>query len=198
VTVPVLDHLPRGLRPAWRAVAGALRGQQPPSVVGDAIDKALARTVRCASGLNWVTDLAEGVTGCWEQGTFGPLESLIANLPPTRATGVGSAFVDAAWTLAATDDPRADGVSTLDVLVRAGLERMIDKLCVGPMEPDLVPAVFRSAGDFSPYIETCLAEVQLDKLARQMTSTGCDGRVCAPRTRLPRPGTSELLHEPIV
>lgn len=198
VAVPDLDHLPRGLRPAWRAVADALRGQQPPAVVGDAIDKALARTIRCAGGLYWVTELAEAVTACWEQGSFGPLDSLIAELAPARATGVGSSFVDVAWTLAATDDPRREGVSTLDVLVRAGLERMVDKLCVGPMEPDLVPAVFQSAGDFSPYVERCLAEVQLDKLARQMTSTRCTGRVHAPRTRLSRPGTRELLHAPIV
>lgn len=196
--MPDLDYLPRGLRPAWRAVADALRGEQPPDVVGDAVDKALARTLRCAGGLQWLTDLAEAVTTCWEQGSVGPLDSYLANLDPVRTTGVGSSFVDAAWTLAATADVRRDGASALDVLVRAGLARMVDKLCVGPMEPDLVPSVFRSAADFTRYVETCLAEVQLDNLARRMTSTGCSGRVRAPRTRMSRPGTKGLLHVPII
>ncbi len=165
-------------------------------MVGDAVDKALARTLRCAGGLQWLTDMAEAVTACWGQGSVGPLDSFLANLDPVRATGVGSSFVDAAWTLAATADVRREGAPALDVLVRAGL--MVDKLCVGPIEPDLVPSVFRSAGDFAGYVETCLAEVQLDDLARRMTSTGCSGRVRAPRTRLSRPGTRGLLHEPIV
>jgi hypothetical protein len=198
VTMPDLDRLPRGLRPAWRAVADALRGQQPPSVVGDAVEKALARTIRRTGGLYWVMDLAQAVAACRQQGSLVPLEKLTASLEPTRATGVGGAFIDAAWTLAATDDVHPEAESTLHTLVRTGLERMVDKLCVGPLEPDLVPAVFPSATAMATYIEECLSEVQLDKLAKQMTRTGCSGHIRAPRTRLSRPGTKGLIHEPIV
>jgi hypothetical protein len=195
--VPDLDRLPRGLRPAWRAVADALRGQQPPPVVADAVEKALARTLRHAGGLQWVIGLAEAVSACNEQGTLGPLEALIGNLEPSRATGVGGAFIDAAWSLAATDDTPRGALSALDTLITAGLERMVDKLCVGPLEPDLVPAVFSSAGDLSTYVEKCVSEVQLDNFAKQVTRTGCTGNVRAPRTRLSRPGTKGLLYEPV-
>jgi hypothetical protein len=194
--VPDLDRLPRGLRPAWRAVADALRGQQPPPVVGDAVEKALARTVRHAGGLQWLMELAEAVATCG-QGSVGPLESFTANLEPAKATGVGSAFLDAAWSLAAADEPRRDAASALDALVEVGLERMVDKLCVGPLEPDLVPAVFSSSAALSTYVEKCIGEVQVERLARQITRTGCSGDIRAPRTRLSRPGTEGLLHEPI-
>ena len=90
------------------AVADALRGQQPPPVVGDAVEKALARTVRHAGGLQWLIGLAEAVAACHEQGSLGPLEAFTANLEPARATGVGSAFVDAAWSLAATADDSSE------------------------------------------------------------------------------------------
>lgn len=197
-SVPDLDRLPRGLRPAWRAVADALRGQQPPPVVADAVEKALARTVRHAGGLQWLIGLAEAVASCHNQGSLESLEAFTANLDPARATGIGSAFVDAAWSLAAAEDPpRAPG-RVLDTLVETGLERMVDKLCVGPLEPDMVPAVFSSATDLSTYVETCIGEVQVERLARQMTRRGCSGNIRAPRTRLSRPGTEGLLHEPIV
>lgn len=196
-TVPDLDRLPRGLRPAWRAVADALRGQQPPPVVGDAVEKALARTVRHAGGLQWLVGLAEAVATCEGRGSFWPLESFAANLEPAKATGVGSAFLDAAWSLAAADEPRRDAASALDALVVVGLERMVDKLCVGPLEPDLVPAVFSSAADLSTYVEKCIGQVQVERLARQITRRGCSGDIRAPRTRLSRPGTEGLLHEPI-
>lgn len=196
--MPDLDRLPRGLRPAWRAVADALRGQQPPPVVADAIDKALARTVRHAGGLQWLVGLAGAVTDCQEQGSLGPLESFTASLEPARATGVGSAFVDAAWSLAAAGE-KPDGTpgSVLNTLVETGLERMVDKLCVGWLEPDLVPAVFSSVADLATYVEKCVGEMQTERLARQMIRGGCSGDIRAPRTRLSRPGTEGLLHEPI-
>lgn len=197
VLVPDLDRLPRGLRPAWRAVADALRGQQPPPIVGDAIEKALARTIRLAGGLRWVPDLAEAVVACHTEGSLSQMEAVTAALEPTQVTGVGSAFVEAAWSFAATNGPHGDGASMLDGLVRAGLERMVDKLCVGPLEPDLVPAVFSSVRGLLSYVEKCLEEVQLANLAGQMTRTGCTGHIRAPRTRLSRPGTKGLLYEPI-
>ena len=196
--MPDLDRLPRGLRPAWRAVADALRGQQPPPVVGDAVDKALARTVRHAGGLQWLVGLAGAVAACQEQGSLRPLEAFTESLEPARATGVGSAFVDAGWSLAAAaEEPSGAPGSLLDTLVQTGLERMVDKLCVGPLEPDMVPAVFPSADDLSTYVERCIAEVQVERLARQITRGGCSGVVRAPRTCLSRPGTEGLLHEPI-
>lgn len=196
--MPDLDRLPRGLRPAWRAVADALRGQQAPPVVGDAIDKALARTVRHAGGLQWLGGLAGAVTDCQEQGSLGPLEAFTASLEPAKVIGVGSAFVDAAWSLAAAgEEPDGTPGSVLNTLVETGLERMVDKLCVGPLEPDLVPAVFSSADDLATYVEKCVGEAQTERLARQMIRRGCNGNIRAPRTRLSRPGTEGLLHEPI-
>jgi hypothetical protein len=165
--------------------------------VADAVEKALARTIRHTRGLQWVVGLAEAVTACHEQGSFTPLEAFAANLEQARATGVGSAFVDAAWSLAANEYRfRASGLG-LETLVESGLERMVDKLCVGPLEPDLVPAVFSSTTDLSTYVEKCIKEVQLKQLARQIARSGCGGSIRAPRTRLSRPGTKGLLHEPI-
>ena len=196
--MPDLDRLPRGVRPAWRSVADALRGQQPPPVVGDAVDKALARSVRHAGGLQWLIGLAGAVANCQEQGSLGPLEAFTARLEPARAIGVGSAFVDAAWSHAATAaEPGRTPGSILDALVTTGLERMVDKLCIGPLEPDFVPAVFSSAADLATYVEKCIGEVQIERLVRKITRGGCRGDIRAPRTLLTRPGTQGLLHEPI-
>jgi hypothetical protein len=197
VLVPDLDRLPRGLRPAWRAVADALRGQQPAPVVADAVEKALARTLRHSGGLQWLADLADAVVACHSQGSLRPMEVVVANLERSRATGVGGAFLDAAWSLAALDDAAGGAQADLDGLVARGLERMIEKLCIGPLEPDLVPAVFSSTTDLWTYIEQCVAEVQLDGLARQLTRSGCTGNVRAPRTRLSKVGTKGLLYEPV-
>ncbi len=195
--MPDLDRLPRGFHPAWRAVADALRGQQPPPVVGDAIDKALARTVRGAGGLQWLLGLAGAVVACQEQGLLGPLEAFADSLEPVRATGVGSAFLDAAWSLAATEPPSEAPGSALDALVQSGLERMVDKLCVGPLAPDLVPTVYSSTDHLSTHVKRCIAEAQVACIARQITRRGCSGDVRAPRGRLSRPGTKGLLYEPI-
>lgn len=178
-------------------MADALRGQQPPLVVGDAIEKALARTLRRAGGLQWVVDLSQTVADCQVQGSLRPLEALAANLDPGTTTGIGGAFMDAAWSLAAVPEASPNANSALEALAEAGLERMVDKLCVGPLEPDLVPAVFSSASDLWRYVRECLDEVQLDSLSARLIRTGCTGKVRAPRTRLSRPGTKGLLHEPI-
>ncbi len=195
--VPDLDRLPRGLRPAWRAVADALRGQQPAPVVADAVEKALARTLRHSGGLQWLADLAAAIAACRSEGSLRPMEEMVANLDRSRATGVGGAFLDAAWSLAAVDVVREGTAPDLDGLVSQGLERMVEKLCIGPLEPDLVPAVFSSTTDLWTYVEQCLSDVQIDGLARQLTRTGCTGNVRAPRTRLPKPGTKGLLYAPI-
>jgi hypothetical protein len=166
-------------------------------VVADAIEKALARTVRRAGGLQWVAGLADAVAACRAQGSLHPLEVVAASLEPSKATGVGGAFLDAAWSLAATPATAGGSSRDLDALVKAGLERMVEKLCVGPLEPDLVPTIFSAATELSAYVERCVSEVQLDNMTRQMTRTGCTGKVRAPRTRLARPGTKELLHEPL-
>jgi hypothetical protein len=195
--VPDLDRLPRGLRPAWRAVADAFRGQQPPQVSADAIEKALARTLRHAGGLQWLPGLAEALASCGEKGSLSPLEEYTAKLERSRATGVGSAFVDAAWTLAGGDNPPRDVASSTDLLMQSGLQRMVDKLCVGPLEPELVPSVFASPRELATYVEECMAETQFVRLARQLAQTGCTGKVRAPRTRLLRRGTKGLLYEGI-
>lgn len=195
--MPDLDRLPRGLRRSWRSVADAVRGQQPPPVVGDAIEKALAETLRHSGGLQWLPELAEAVAACRDDYSLRPLELVADALDRGTATGVGGAFVDAAWSLAAEVDGNPGDHSIVDELVVRGLERMIYKLCLGPLEPDMVPGVFSSVRDLRLFVETCMAEVRLEDLGRQLTRTGCSGHVRAPRTRLPRPGTKELLHEPI-
>ena len=195
--MPDLDQLPRGLHPAWRDVSNALRGQQPPPVVGDAIDKALARTLRGAGGLQWVVGLSEIVCDCQAQRSLRPLEALDAKLDRGKTTGIGGAFMDVAWSLAAVPEGFPNADPALKALVEAGLERMVDKLCVGPLEPDLVPAVFSSPSDLSRYVRECLDEVQFDNRAAQLVRAGCTGKVRAPRARLSRPGTKGLLHEPI-
>ena len=195
--MPDLDRLPRGLRPAWRAVADALRGRQPAPVVADAVEKALARTLRHSGGLQWLADLADAVAACHAQGSLQPMEAVATNLERSQATGVGGAFLDASWSLAALDDAPGGAPVDLDGLAARGLERMIEKLCIGPLEPDLVPAVFSSATDLWTYVEQCVAEVQLDGLARQLTRSGCTGNVRAPRTRLSKVGTKGLLYEPV-
>jgi hypothetical protein len=134
---------------------------------------------------------------CRDDHSLRPLELVADALDRGTATGVGGAFVDAAWSLAAELGSNSGDQSIVDELVVRGLERTIYKLCLGPLEPDLVPSVFSSVVDLRVFVETCLAEVRLEVLGRQLTRTGCTGHVRAPRTRLPRPGTKELLHEPI-
>jgi hypothetical protein len=141
--------------------------------------------------LQWTADLADALTASREQGSLGPLEGALAGLAPSRTTGTGNSFVDAAWWLAVAGDGQGAAAPTLDRLVWAGLERMVNKLCVGPLEPDLVPAWFSSAGNPCSYVEACMSEVQLGALAKQVVRGGC---VRAPRSRLARPGTKGLLH----
>lgn len=56
--MPDLDRLPRGLRPLVAFRADAVRGEQPSPVVGDAMEKAIAQTLRHPGGLTWLPDLA--------------------------------------------------------------------------------------------------------------------------------------------
>lgn len=194
--MPDLDRLPRGLRPAWRAVADALRGQQPPAVVADAVEKALAKTLRRSGGLEWLPDLAQAVASCRAQHSVRPLERAANALDRGTVTGVGAAFVEAAWSLSGTV-PDSEGSIVVDELVIRGLERMIDKLCIGPLEPGLVPGIFASSAQLRDYVALCVAAVQLEDIAQRLTRSGCSGRIRAPRTRLARPGTGGLLHAPL-
>lgn len=195
--MPDLDRLPRGLRRSWRSVADAVRGEHPPPVVGDAMEKAIAQTLRRSGGLTWLPDLASAVASHRAGLSTDELEAAIAALDRRAATGIGGAFVDAAWSLAAEPGSCDSGV-VADELAARGLRRMIDKLCIGPIEPDLVPKIFPSSAALRAYVDNCVVEVRFDDLAQRLMSTGCSGRVHAPRTRLARPGTKGLLHEPIV
>jgi hypothetical protein len=194
--MPDLDRLPRGLRRAWRSVADAVRGEQPPPVVGDAMEKAIAQTLRHSGGLTWLPDLARAVASCQADNSSDDLEAATAKLDRRVATGIGGAFVDAAWSMAG-EAGSAETDAVVDELAARGIRRMIDKLCIGPIEPDLVPSVFQSSAVLREYIELCVAEVRLYDLSQKLTRTGCSGHVRAPRTRLARPGTEGLLHEPI-
>lgn len=188
-----MDRLPRGLRPAWRPVADALRGQQPPDVVGDAMEKALASTLRRSGGLEWLQDVNAALSVCLEHRNTEPLIDALASVPRLTATGVGAAFVEAAWAIAngGGDAP------TLEGLLQHGLRRLIAKLCTGVIEPDMVPAVFDSYGSYDSYVSRCVETVRAEVIADQVVRHGCNGQVRAPRSRIVRLGTRGLLHAPI-
>jgi hypothetical protein len=196
--VPDLDRLPRSVRPAWRQVADAIRGQHACEVVAERIEKAVARTFRRSGGLVWLEDLARGLAEAWAIGTTAPVERAVCQLDRCSATGVGSAFVDAARSLAASGstvlDPAPD---PLTVLVGAGIERMAWKLCLGPLEPNMTPTVFPLADDFAAYADDCIRRVRIERLAADFISSGCTGRMRAPRTRQRSRSTAELLHAPL-
>ncbi|MHB1526648.1 MAG: hypothetical protein ACYCZN_10265 [Candidatus Dormibacteria bacterium] len=196
--MPDLDHLPKGFLLAWRSVADAIRGRQQPTLVGDAIEKALARTLRKAGGLPEAPELAEAIRRSCVLQSIQPLERAIESLDVARAGGIVAAVVDAAWALVATGD--GDGTSSpdLDVLAELSLERMIQKLCLGPLEPNLVPAIFASVAELRAYYRACVSEVDLHSFVEQLARSGYSGRVHAPRTRLHRLGTRELLHAPLL
>lgn len=147
--MPDLDRLPRGLRRAWRPVADAVRGEQPPAVVGDAMEKAIADTLRHSGGLTWLPDLASAVASCQAAHSLGDLEAMIAALDRRAATGIGGAFVDAACSMAG-EAGGSENHAVVDELAARGLRRMIEKLCIGPITPELVPSVFESSAAHVP------------------------------------------------
>lgn len=191
--MPDPDRLPRGLRRSWRSVADAVRGKQPPPVVGDAMEKAIAQTLRHSGGLRWLPDLASAAVSCQAGHSSHELEAAIAALDRRAATGIGGAFVDAAWSLVA-EAGGTDGEVVIDQLATRGLRRMIGKLCIGPIEPDLVPSVFPSSAALRGVrravrgrcsLRRPVAEVDEDRLLRPCPSSPHSAREARNRRSAP-------------
>ncbi len=196
--MPDLDRLPRGLRRGWRSAASAIQGKHDPDVVADAFEKALAKTLRTTGNMTWLPDLGGAVASARRHGSSEPIEEVIRRLPQNTVTGPSSAFLDAAWSLSQVDVTSSERQVSTETVVAQGLDRMIDKLCIGPVEPAVVPAKFASNRDFREYAAACKANVRLPELSRQLASVDFDGRrVRAPRSRVERPGTKALLNAPI-
>jgi hypothetical protein len=197
VPVPDLDRLPRGVRKGWGRVARAVEGAQPPEVVADAVEKALAKTLRLCGDLAWLEDLARAVTDAQTADSVQELEAYLRTLDPTITRGVESAFIDVARHKAVWPDP--DGVAvSADTLLAQGLLRMIDKLCLGPMRPDLLPRWNQDQRDWGAYTEAIRALVDAEGISRGARRRDFDvSTLRAPRSRLDRPGTADLLHAPI-
>ena len=194
--MPDLDRLPRGVRKGWGKVAQAVEGAQAPNVVADAVEKALAKTLRVCGNLGWLQDLDQAVLDCQQSGSIEALEVFVGALDPRITRGVESAFIDVARQLAVSPDLH-DVLGGGGVLV-PGLLRMIDKLCLGPIGPNLVPQVFANHAELDAYTDAVRRLVNTSSIAGRIKTSHFDvSRLHAPRTRLARVGTAELLHEPI-
>ena len=194
--MPDLDRLPRGVRKGWGKVADAMLGAHPPDVVADAVEKALAKTLRVCGNLSWLQDLDDVVVVCQQQGTSRPLEDYVRTLEPRITRGVESAFIDVARQLATS--PHLHSVLGGQGVLVAGLLRMVDKLCLGPIGPDLVPRVFATHAEYQAYSGAVRSYANTASIANQIARRNFDvTRLRAPRSRLERPGTAELLHVPI-
>lgn len=190
--MPDLDRLPRGVKRSWRSVADAVRGVHAPDVVADAMEKSLAKTLRESGALPWLPSLVDRIIVSRASGTDLVPADVFRVVELDSSSGVAAAFVDAAVAVAARPSV---GVVIDDLAVEA-LRRMVEKLCTGPLEPELVPEVFPDRDAYRHYINQCIEVAQLTKLGARVTApTGRSVR--APKSRLPRPGTAGLLHEPL-
>lgn len=194
--MPDMDRLPRGVRRGWRSVASAVLGAQPPAVAADAVEKALAKTLRICGDLTWLADLDRAIRESWSEESSAPLEAFVRTLDPRVTRGVESAFIDVAREQALNGDRRAPVGP--EHLVVPGLLRMVDTLCLGPLGPDLVPQVFRTQGELDHYRARLTELTDVDSISVQIRQRDFEvSGLRAPRTRLVRPGTAALLNRPI-
>lgn len=184
----------RGVRRGWSRVAEAVRGAQDPGVVGDAIEKAIARTVRLLpADLGWLVDLDRAIGQSRSEGTTDALDTYVSSLDFRVARGVEAAFIDEARRLAVSS-----GFYDLRSLIVGGLLAMPEKLCLAAMTPELVGSKFMSYRRMRSYTDNAMACVNAGAIADQIIRDGFNTtRVKAPRTGLNRPGTKVLLHAPI-
>jgi hypothetical protein len=194
VGMPDLDRLPRGVRRGWSRVADAVRGAQDPGVVGNAIEKAIARTIRLLpADLGWLVDLDRAIGQSRTEGTIDALDAYVSSLNTRVARGVEAAFVDEARRLA-----MSNGFYDVRSLIVGGLLAMPEKLCLAAVAPELVGSSFMSYRQMRSYTDSAMAFVNAGAIADQIIRDGFHTtRVKAPRTRLDRPGTKVLLHAPI-
>lgn len=175
-------------------MADAVRGGQDPSVVADAIEKAIAKTVRLLpTDLGWLVDLDRAIGQARSSGTIDPLDAFVSSLDTRVTRGVEAAFVDEARRLAVSNQHY-----DLRTLIVGGLLTMPEKLCLAALAPDLMGTRFASYPQLRSYTNATMAFVNAGAIANQILRDGLrTTKVRAPRTTLGRPGTKALLHAQI-
>ena len=74
---------------------------------------------------------------------------------------------------------------------------MAEKLCLGPIEPTLVPAFYSSHDEVVRAAHAALERLQIGPLVKMLTKAQQGACVRAPRGQVPRRSTGELLHAAI-
>ena len=194
-----LDHLPYNVRRHWRksGTVAAVSGRQDHITVADCSEKAMAAALRHGAAEH-VGLLAEALR-VDRADRPREVDLVVGTLPRPWVVGIGRGFVEAARLLA-RGLGQSDGASHnvgLAELTTNGLRRMARQQCFGPMEPDVVPGLFATSGDYHRYVLDCLNAIRVDRLADQVLSRPSPSGIRAPRRRRPRKTTKELLHEPI-
>ena len=197
--MPDLDHLPYNIRRHWResGTVAAVSGCEDHITVADCSEKAMAAALRHGAAEH-VGLLAEGLSVASAERP-GEVDRIVGTLPRPWVVGIGRCFVEAARLLARGLE-RPDGASYnvgLAELTVNGLRRMALQQCFGPMEPDVVPGLFATSGEYDRYVLDCLNAVRFDRLADQLRSRPSHSAIRAPWRRHPRKTTKELLHVPI-
>ena len=197
--MPDLDHLPYNVRRHWRksGTVAAVSGRQDQITVADCSEKAMAAALR-EGAAEHLGLLAEGLRVA-PTDRPGEVDRIVGTLPRPWVVGIGRCFVDAARLLArGLDQPdSASHTVGLAELTMTGLRRMAWQQCFGPVEPDVVPGLFATSGDYHRYVLDCLNAIRFDRLADQVLSRPSPSDIRAPRRRRPRKTTKELLHAPI-
>ena len=195
--MPDLDHLPRRVSRHWRQARAVAAGREDYITVADCSEKAMTATLRSGAA-EYLPRLANAL-GVEPGSRQVEIERVISRLPRRWVTGIGYGFVVAARMQARgvdLPDYPTSGV-VLTALVANGLRRMAWQLCFAPMEPEVVPDVFGSVGEYDRYVWGCLGEVRFDRLANEVARHPDPSKIRAPRRRRKRKSTKELLHEPI-
>lgn len=195
--MPDNDCLPRGLRRHWRQVADAVDGRQPPNVVGERLEKAMAAELREADGATKA--IAYAVCAAAANRTE-EVERVVGRLPVGWVRGPGAPWVEAARSLASAVD--GGRISADEDVLRAtaienGLRGMAYRSCLGPIEPLAQGRAFSSLVEYNDYVASCLDEVRFDLLAAAVSRSETAHRIRAPRTRRRPRTTREMLNAPI-
>ena len=196
IAMPDMDHLPRSIRHAWRQAADAFSGGHDPATVAERAEKAIASMLRREGPVLWLHGLADAVEECWRLSETRPVEEFIRQLDPRAVTGVYSGFVDAAR-VAASSGPSANP-DAFEVVAHDGVRRMVRKLCLAPLEPNVVGTeAYPSHGDVSRAVNDVLDRLQVRALARMLAAAELGHCVRAPRSAIRRKSTKDLLNAPL-
>lgn len=198
--MPDFDRLPRRVARPWSTVGELIRGRKEPLEVADHMERAIAATLRASECGPLLERLALAARDARLAGSPELMEITIAALAPGAMGDARQAFVDAARVLGAAPMSPEWALNPGDVLkelVSEGIRRLPWKLCLGPLEPELVPVPFSSSGELIGYANYCLALVRVGALTTSLLRPGRSGRIIAPRRRRLRRSTEEMLFAPI-